>query len=622
MPSDKIATAKSPLLIRTSLFFILFALLLYLWVEPKLIYHDFDQLRAGRIYAPGMTVFSDFQSYPGKLVDYLGARLSQFFYFSWAGTLIITALAGFLCLAADKLIITFGAKKLRPLRFIPPIVILAQYGRYYHCLHQYIAISIALLLLYIYIKIPLLTSSLRLIVFLIFSAVVYATAVQSFIVFVSLCIIFELFRRKSKLTGLLCFLSALVVPFIAGKFIYGLQLQDAYHWLSFYPTEGDEREVILVFAFFLFFPVVALISVFSVFLPQKTRSRTKKAKQKQGFLEYYLRSRLVKLLQTLALLGLTIGTFFFTYNKFGRINRRIDYFATYSMWPDLLDEVNKLPVEQYDMFVCHDVNRALFHTGRLLYDMFSYPQHYAALLLTAERRQSDQFVMVEWVKRCATLYDVGHINEAENSATEAYVNMNYYPVCLQKLAMISLVKGRVEVARTFLQLLKKDFLYKNWADKYLGKLETDPLLSNDEEIQRLRSFMLDKDSVAKTTPQDFFLRNQNNKLAFEYLIAFCLLTEQYSAAANSIKYLDNFNYPKGLIPRHLEEAILLFTARTGTVVDLHGRKISADTLRRFEDFMRFSEYYKQNPQAGAEALAKKFGDTYYYYLMYKSELFE
>ena len=52
MPSDKIATAKPSLVIRSAIFFILFALILYLWVEPKLIYHDIDQLRAGRIYIP------------------------------------------------------------------------------------------------------------------------------------------------------------------------------------------------------------------------------------------------------------------------------------------------------------------------------------------------------------------------------------------------------------------------------------------------------------------------------------------------------------------------------------------------------------------------------------------
>jgi hypothetical protein len=617
MPSDKIATAKPSLLFRTALFFILFAILLYLWVEPKLIYHDIDQLRYCRIYVPAMTVFSDFHSYPGKLVDYLGARLSQFFYFSWAGTLIITAVATFLCLATDKFITAMGTDKLRPLRFIPPILILVQYGCYYHYLHQHLAILIALFFLYIYIKIPLLTASLRLIVFLIFSALVYITAVQSYLVFVLLCVFFEFFRRKSRRTCLLCFVSALLVPYLAGKFIYGLYLDDAYRCLSFYPHEAYQIEIIFVFAFFLFFPLAGFISAF---LTKKSPLRKQKAKQKQGFLDYYRKSRLIWLLETLALLALTSGIFLFKSDKMGRMHRRIDYFANYNMWRDLLDEVNQLPVQQYDLFVCHDVNRALYHTGRLLYDMFSYPQHYVALLLTAETPESQRFVMRDWLKRSATLYEVGHINEAENAATEAYVNLYYYPVCLQKLVLISLVKGRADVARTFLQLLKKDFLYKNWADKYLDKLESDTLLSNDEHIQRIRSFMLDKDNVGKTTPQDFFLKNNNNHLAFEYLIAFCLLTEQYSAVANSIKYLDNFDYPKGRIPRHLEEAILFFTARTGNVVELHGRQINVDTLKRFEDFMRFSDYYKQNTKAGTEALAKKFGDTYYYYLLYKTEL--
>jgi hypothetical protein len=567
-----------------------------------------------------MTLFTDFHSYPGKFVDYLGARLSQFFYYSWAGTLIISALAAFLCLATDKFITAMGTDKLRTLRFIPPILILAQYGCYYHFLHQHLAILLTLFLLYIYIKIPLHTASLRLIVFLIFSAFVYVTAVQSYLVFVLLSFFFEFFRRKSRLIALLCFCSALLVPYFAGKFIYGLYLDDAYRWFSFYPTEADDGEIILVLCFFLFFPVTAFICAFFQFLAQKARSRPKKDKHKHEFLEYYRNSRLIWLLQTMALLGITIGIFVLKYNKMGRMHRRIDYFATYNMWHDLLDEVNKLPVKQYDMFVCHDVNRALYHTGRLLYDMFSYPQQYAALLITAENPENQRFVFRAWLKRSATLYEVGHINEAENAATEAYVNLYYYPVCLQRLVLINVVKGRTDVARTFLRLLKKDFLYKKWADNYLAKLDSDPLLSNDEKIQRIRSFMLDKDNVGNTTPQDFFLKNNNNHLAFEYLIAFCLLTEQYSAVANSVKYLDNFDYPKGRIPRHLEEAILLYTARTGNVVELHGRQINVDTLKRFEDFMRFSDYYKQNPKEGTDALAKKFGDTYYYYLLYKTEL--
>jgi hypothetical protein len=602
--------------VRSVLFCVLVFVVVYLWVQPKLIYHDQGQFMKGRIYVPGMKLFEDLPAYPGKPVEYVGARLSQWYYYSLSGAVIITMVAWLLCVETEKFITALGAEGLRPLRFVPPILLFVQYGRYYHYLDETLAILTALLFLYLYIRIPLRSDGLRFNVFLLFSALVYAAAVESYPVFVVLCGIFEIVKRKCRLVGLLCFVSVLLVPYITGKFIFGLHLKDAYRWLSFYPADADVGEVILVLSFFLFFPLAGFLCVLWGFVSQKTKLRTKKSKRTKNSLEHRRRNKLVPVLKTAVLLVVTGAIFFLTCKTVERNHRRIDYFAVYNMWDELLREVHELPVQEYDMFICHDVNRALYHTGRLLYDMFSYPQHYSGLLLTAKSGNDAWMIVREWVKRSATLYEVGHINEAENTATEAFVNMNYYPICLKRLVLINIVKGRTEVARAFLQVLKKDFIYRDWANGYLEKLQTDPLLSNDEQIQQLRSFMLTEDSVERTTPRDFFLNNKQNRLAFEYLIAFCLLTEQYAPVARSVRYLDNFDYPKGLIPRHLEEAILLYTAMSGNVVDLHGRQINPGTIRRFEEFAQRTEYYIQSRQNGAEALAKDFGDTYYYYYYY------
>jgi len=68
--------------------------------------------------------------------------------------------------------------------------------------------------------------------------------------------------------------------------------------------------------------------------------------------------------------------------------------------------------------------------------------------------------------------------------------LGYYPEGLQRLALINFIKGQTDAARTFLYALSKDFLYEDLAKQYLQRLDTDPLLSTDEEIQRIRSFML------------------------------------------------------------------------------------------------------------------------------------
>ena len=87
-------------------------------------------------------------------------------------------------------------------------------------------------------------------------------------------------------------------------------------------------------------------------------------------------------------------------------------------------------------------------------------------------------------------------------------------------------------------------------------------------------------------------------------------------AALNLYKLDNFNYPQGQIPRHLEEAVLLYEAMTNKKADLHGRRINTATIRRFQGFMRLFQGYKRNLRSAAKALEIEFGDTYYYFYFF------
>ena len=131
----------------------------------------------------------------------------------------------------------------------------------------------------------------------------------------------------------------------------------------------------------------------------------------------------------------------------------------------------------------------------------------------------------------------------------------------------------------------------------------------------MRSLMLIEDKLEGTKKvEDFFVpqllvRNKNNRMAFEYLMAFFLLTRQHEPVALNIKFLDNYDYPPDRIPRLYEEAILLYSQLTGKKVNLHGRRMNPDTIRRFEEFLRCGQLYKYNMQMPE----KDFSDTYYHY---------
>jgi hypothetical protein len=250
--------------------------------------------------------------------------------------------------------------------------------------------------------------------------------------------------------------------------------------------------------------------------------------------------------------------------------------------------------------------------GRLPYDMFAFPQRLTGFLLQTEKTFETDI-----------LYELGHINRAEDASLAELVRAYYCPSALKRLALINIVKKQPDAAKTFLNALKKDSIYMNWAYDYLERLEKDPLLNDNTEIQYVCSVMLTDDKLRrKTAPtDDFYLdllnRNRQNKMAFEYLMARYMLSGQLGNFIKNINRLDDFDYPQ--IPRHYAETALLYTALTGRVVDLKNRRIADRTIQRFADFMgRTARYNKNNvPLQQQMALTyNNFGDTYYYYYYY------
>jgi hypothetical protein len=62
---------------------------------------------------------------------------------------------------------------------------------------------------------------------------------------------------------------------------------------------------------------------------------------------------------------------------------------------------------------------------------------------------------------------------------------------------------------------------------------------------------------------------------------------------------------------------------TGKKVDLHGRQINAETVRRFQKFMQLFQRHKLDLQTAAKTMEEEFVDTYYYFyffLLDRSEL--
>jgi hypothetical protein len=616
-------------LIQDILFFIPFYLYLWLYVDLRLIYHGAGIITNFPVFYKGWSFFLPFLSYPGGPVEYLSAFLSQLFYYSWAGALVVTVQAWLLSVCMDYLLKAAKLARIRLVCFLLPILLLVIYTRYAYHFDTTVALLVALLFTCLYLKMALSQAATLSYssTFLFLSVILYYFAGGAFILFAVVCAIYELIFRFRWKTSLFYLLSAVAVPYILGLFVFRVSVLDAFcnslpfSWKILY-YEARRREVTIVYLMYLFPPLTLVVFGLLQILWKRLYSVKNRAPKKQRKKSSSLPSRtfswyghspkLKWAVESLLLLAVAGDVVFFCRNENLRTRFKVDYYAYHKMWPELLTSAQYNPD---DPFVAQAVNRALYHVGRLGYDMFTWPQNSDYLILSDKKYKWMYWQIFD------VFLDLGVVNMAENALTECLEGLGSRPMVLQRLALINMVKGNSGSAKIYLGALSKTLFHAEWANNYLDRLQTDPNLAGDEYIQHLRSLCLDKDVPIYTLYKEKTLlwlleRNSQNRMAFEYLMAWYMLNKNLGKFAQNLERLQDFNYPE--LPTHYEEAAIIYIYGTGKPLNLSGYQPSPQKRRQIEDFTRIinSDKYKGNKQAASEELAKKYRNTYFYYFMY------
>ena len=622
-------------LTRSFIFFIGFYLYLLLDVDLRLIYHGAGVITNFPVFLRGWTFFQEFISHPGGPVEYTAAFLSQSFYIGWAGALVATLQAWLICVCTGCFLRAINYPRLRWVRFVPPILLLIVYTQYTYRFVTTMALLAALIFVCLYLK--MVTKGPRsgwfhLAVFLVLSVILYYVAGGAYLLFAVLCAIYELLFRGRWKMGLLYLFSAAVIPYVEGVLVFGVSVINAFSDLSpfswkiiGYKTRKEMVEI--VYILYLLLPLTALVlGLWQRFIasPASLTDRpSAKVKKKPGgrpanpvprILSFYTGKPVFRWgIESLVLFAVTVGAVFSAYDNKRKAEFEVAYYACHKMWPQVLGAARRHPDNPR---VINAVNRALYHTGQLGCDMFSYPQHPDAFLLTDENYRS-----AYWY-RFDTRIELGLINMAENDLTECLAIFGQRPIILKRLALVNMVKGNIGSARIYLGALSKTFFYTNWADKYLDRLESDPNLSTDEEIQRLRHLCLEKDHAAIFSQNEEALlalleKNSQNRMAFEYLMAWYMMTNQLDKFVQNIERLNDFGYPD--IPRLYEEAILIYVYQTEKLVLLNGSWGSPESRQRLDNFIRIYDRYRygRDEQAAFDELVKNYGNSYFFYNIYR-----
>jgi hypothetical protein len=603
-----------PINIGSTVFKILFFVFAWLYIlraiNPEINY--FIQQPA---FLVGKRYIYEHLSYPGGVIEYVSTFLSQFFYFPWIGALVLVLVIWSISFITGRILKSIGFNAINLLLQLLPAIMLL----YIHSSNDYILATTmilfsSVLFFYLYILIRDKTAVIRSVVIILSSAALfYISGGGALLHYIFLCLLFEIFNIRGYKTALIILASLLfaaLIPYLSARFLFYLAIKQAYFFLLLpEPYYHPPALLYVLFAFYAVPVVLSILKKYNIISSDHLFSTGKGAGKK--LLPY-----LMFAIEVLLVSGLTILTMVFAVKPEDKFVNNIRYLAYNEEWEEILELVRKHPSK--DIFVNFHTARALYHTGKMADDLFNYSQYWG----------KHSLFLGEVVRRTLLMdnsdvyFDLGHIRAAQHWAYEAQTIYENSPRIIKRLALTNIILGNYKTAASILGILKKNIIYRKWADHYLQYLDDPSKLTEDSLIMEKRNllpaviFFTDRVNVN----HDLALlvkENPKNRMAFEYLMAYYLLSNEVGNVVSNFQYLEGLDYIK--IPRTYEEAFMVYlTRKNKNRIDLGGYTISKNTIESYRDYARIFFNHKNDLRAAQGDLYKMHGNTYWYYLNFDS----
>jgi hypothetical protein len=540
-------------------------------------------------------------TYPGGISDYAGLFVFQF-YGNEAAAILLVLLQLILWSFLFYLLVR---KFLHP-AFLPGCLVLCAvplivaHGSYQFTPDISVAVTISLGIVVIYREFKLGTLYTLILYFLMAILVFYLADTIGLSVFLAGTLPFLIHQKKYRI-ALLSIIGVLILPLVWVQFdLHYANLREAYrgHYIlggmEFIPLLIDS---IPLFVFILLFACLFLFPILS-------RKDSTSGMTVMNFL--------------VLLPFLFFVSFKLTYNPYYKKLLRIDRLAYEKKWDELLKTVDMELVQRKSVLM--QVNRALYHKGILLKNLFFYPQNYRqdALIIQSPTSSSIAIPLSE------IYYDMGLINEARHWTNEALTVLGSQPRILQQLVETYLISGQYRTAEKYLNVMESSVITRPWAKAQHKYLFCDECVEKDLELGRLRRMNPATDFFAAIENPYDNLRHLvtdsiSNPMAFEYFIAHQLLSRK---PAEILRYLPEFRrrgYAQ--LPRACQEAILMDQANKGIqTFSIPVYTIDEAIKSNFNDFsaILFGKY--KGDLASAKRPLSKFSQTYWYYYLYSRPL--
>ena len=292
--------------------------------------------------------------------------------------------------------------------------------------------------------------------------------------------------------------------------------------------------------------------------------------------------------------------------------KKLDYFARTEQWDKTIEEC-KGKLANF-LYMCH-LNMALANKGELSDKMFNFDQ------------RGPQGSLVQWNKSeniSCMLSDIyftmGATASSQEMAFEGYVSAmeDGNPRMLKRLVQTNLIYGTYPVAEKYISILEKTYAYRDWAQSQRKYLYNDEVVESDPILGTRRRMLPDRNSLAmiKGLAGDlalFLEKGPANSAALQYLGAMYLLAKDLEGFKALVeKYYETEFLP--VLPVHFQEAVIVMSEKEP---DYWKRFNVSETI-----VARFTDYKKQvlanrNNSAIAGLLNRSYGNTYWFYFMFK-----
>lgn len=316
-------------------------------------------------------------------------------------------------------------------------------------------------------------------------------------------------------------------------------------------------------------------------------------------------------IQLLTISGLIWGTLEKRQNPVLLTNMEQDYYLRNKNWNQI---INHFSTDKYDLQTLNILNLALIHEGRLDNDLFKYPQHGGVSLLSENSEKEHNIIALSELH-----YHIGNIGTAQRYAYEGYIiSQKGNPRLLKRLVETNLISGSYLVAEKYITLLEETLFYKEWAKDQRKFLFNDALIESDPNYGAKRKGLKNGTNIAvsidfKKAFEQLAVNNPENPIPLYYLTMIYLLNKDLMGFNHLYdKYYRTKVWPN-LSIRQQEAMIAWHESEPHLWIE---KGISFKVEQRFLAYKE--QIQNQSPYVNLEKqIASSFGDTFWYYLLFK-----